>query len=116
MYNPATVEKVSNATSMRYYTQLVFVKPGQEERFHEFEDHVLPLLDLYGGRLLLRWRRTEGCVIGSDAGEDPYEVHLVTFPTRTDFEAYSNDDARRSYLYLKDASVERVILVEGARI
>jgi hypothetical protein len=24
---------------MRYYTQLVFVRPGREEAFQEFEDH-----------------------------------------------------------------------------
>ena len=26
---------------MCYYTQLVFVRPGREEAFHEFENHVL---------------------------------------------------------------------------
>ena len=97
---------------MRYYTQLVYVTPGQEARFHEFENHVLPLMARYGGRLLLRWRRTEGCVIASDLG-DPYEVHLVAFPSEADFERYLNDDIRRSFAHLKDASVDRVMLVEG---
>lgn len=39
---------------MRYYTQLIFIKPGSEAMFHEFEDAVLPLLARHGGRLLFR--------------------------------------------------------------
>ena len=97
---------------MRYYTQLVFVRPGREEAFHEFEDHVLPLLAKYGGQLLLRWRYTPGVAIDTVVGH-PYEIHLVTFPTADDFRRYANDDTRSSYLHLKSSAVERVMLIEG---
>jgi len=97
---------------MRYYTQLVFVRPGKEEAFHEFEDHVLPLLAMYGGQLLLRWRYTPGVVIDTTVG-DPYEVHLVAFPTADDFRRYASDNTRTTYLHLKDTAVERVMLIEG---
>ena len=100
------------AELMRYYTQLVFVRPGKEEAFHEFEDHVLPLLAMYGGQLLLRWRYTPGVVIDTTVG-DPYEVHLVAFPTADDFRRYASDDTRTTYLHLKDSAVERVMLIEG---
>ena len=97
---------------MRYYTQLVFLRPGKEAAFHEFEDHVLPLMAIYGGQLLLRWRHAPGVVIETAVG-DPYEVHLVAFPTAEDFRNYANDDARQSFLHLKDSAVERVLLIEG---
>ena len=43
-----------NQGLMIYLTQLVYVRPGEEETFREFEDAVLPLLAKYGGELLLR--------------------------------------------------------------
>ena len=100
---------------MLYYTQLIFLKPGRADVFHRFEDHVLPLLEQYNGRMLLRWRRTPDCVIESAVG-DPYEVHLVAFATAADFANYVNDGTRTSFLHLKDESVERVLLIEGAQI
>jgi len=100
---------------MLYYTQLVFLKQDQAEMFHEFEDRVLPLLAAYGGQLLLRWRRTHGTVVQTAVG-DPYEVHLIAFPTAEDFRNYVNDETRKSFLHLKDGSVERVLLIEGARL
>jgi hypothetical protein len=98
-----------------YYTQLIFVKPGQEAVFERFEDHVLPLLEKYNGRLLLRWRQTPEGVVGA-AFDAPYEVHVVSFATRDDFTAYAKDETRRSYLPLKNQSIERVLLIEGAEI
>ena len=44
---------------------------------------------------------------------DPYEVHVVAFPTADDFRRYANDETRTTYLHLKDSAVERVMLIEG---
>jgi len=41
---------------MIYYTQLIFIKPGQEKEFHSFEDNVLPLLNDHNGELVYRIR------------------------------------------------------------
>jgi hypothetical protein len=100
---------------MLYYTQVIFVKPGQEAVFEQFEAHVLPLLEQYRGELLLRWRQTADGVIHSSMGA-PYEVHLVTFPTVDDFKAYAQDRTRQSFLHLKDSSVEKVLLIEGRQL
>ncbi|WP_421829436.1 DUF1330 domain-containing protein [Larkinella sp.] len=97
---------------MLYYTQILFVKPGQETVFHAFEDHVLPLLDQYGGELLYRVRPPQSVVIATTLGL-PYELHLVTFPTKADFEAYRDDPQRQQYLALKNQSIDRVLLIEG---
>ena len=97
---------------MIYYTQIIFLKAGQEKLFHTFEDHVLPLLTRHNGLLLYRVRPTPDSVIATSWG-NPYEIHLVSFSARSDFEAYRDDKERLQYLPLKDQSVEKILLIEG---
>jgi hypothetical protein len=75
---------------MLYYTQLIFIKKGMEETFHTFEDHVLPLLERHNGKLLYRVRPAEKAVIETRL-DFPYELHLVCFQARNDFESYRDD-------------------------
>ena len=97
---------------MLYYTQLIFIKPGMDEQFNLFESYVLPLLEKYNGKLLYRVRPTDDCVIEISM-DKPYELHLVSFPTREDFEGYSKDNDRLQYMPLKEASIEKAMLIEG---
>ncbi|MBS1533159.1 MAG: DUF1330 domain-containing protein [Bacteroidetes bacterium] len=97
---------------MLYYTQLIFIKEGQEDKFNLFESHVLPLLERHNGTLLYRVRPTDDCVIETSM-DKPYEVHLVSFPAREDFEAYAKDNDRLKYMHLKEASIEKALLIEG---
>jgi hypothetical protein len=97
---------------MLYYTQIIFLKEGQEVPFNEFEDHVLPLLTRHHGELLYRVRPEKSCIIATNWGY-PYEIHLVSFRARADFESYRDDKERLQYLSLKDQSIEKVLLIEG---
>jgi len=97
---------------MIYYTQLIYIKKGAEDIFQRFEDHVLPLLNRHGGKLVYRVRPDAKDVITCE-GERPYEVHLVTFERRAGFEAYRDDPERMKYMQLKNESVARVLLIEG---
>ncbi len=97
---------------MLYYTQLIYVQAGQETVFHDFEAHVLPLLQRHGGQLLYRARPGRPDVIET-ALEYPYEIHLVSFPAREGFEAYRDDPERLQYVPLKDRSVRKALLIEG---
>jgi uncharacterized protein (DUF1330 family) len=97
---------------MVYYTQLIFVRSGEEQKFLMFEEHVLPLLAKYKGKLVLRLRPSHESVIETTVGR-PYEVHLVSFPTTEDFAAYARDEKRQKYVPLKDESVESAMLIEG---
>jgi hypothetical protein len=83
-----------------------------EEQFNLFESYVLPLLKKHNGILLYRVRPTGGSVI-EIAMDKPYELHLVSFPSREDFESYSRDDDRLKYMELKNASIEKAMLIEG---
>ena len=97
---------------MIYYTQIIFIKDGQEDAFHSFEDKVLPLLQRHNGELIYRVRPDESAVIASAFGH-PYEIHLVSFMDRKSFEDYRDDPERLQHMQLKNESVDRVILIEG---
>src|SRR5579863_6466194 len=97
---------------MLYYTQLIFIKEGQEDQFNLFESHVLPLLEKHNGTLLYRVRPTDDCVIASAMGR-PYELHLVSFRSVEDFVSYGKDPDRLRYIQLKEASIEKALLIEG---
>lgn len=56
------------------------------EPFDAYERQVLPLLGRHGGRLERRLRTADGRT----------EVHLLSFPSRTGFDAYRADPAREA--------------------
>jgi len=93
-------------------TQLIYVYPGKEQAFEEFEAIVLPLLPQYGGELLFRIR-PEAATFIAGSREMPYEIHLVSFDTKAGLAGYSNDELRQRFLHLKNESVRSSILVEG---
>lgn len=73
---------------------------------------MLPLLENHNGILLYRIRPDASAFIHS-AEQIPYEVQIVTFGRKKDFEGYKIDSRRLSYMEMKDRSVENVILIEG---
>jgi hypothetical protein len=93
-------------------TQLIYVHPGKEKEFEEFEAIVLPLLPRYSGELLLRLRPGAGSVIAG-AYEVPYEVHLVSFEDESGLAGYSSDEVRQRFLHLKQESVRSSLLFKG---
>jgi hypothetical protein len=100
---------------MLYFTQLIFIKANREQEFNLFESYVLPLLSRHNGTLIYRVRPTEGCVIESTI-EHPYEVHIITFPTKADFEAYRDDKDRLKHMHLKENAIEKALLIEGSLV
>ncbi|MDP9046732.1 MAG: DUF1330 domain-containing protein [Bacteroidota bacterium] len=100
---------------MIYYTQLIFIKPGREHEFHAFEENVLPLLKRHNGELVYRIRPDNRAFVESSR-ELPYEIHLVTFVSKGDFEDYKNDPQRLEFIEMKSRSVEKIILIEGSEL
>ncbi|PSL45403.1 hypothetical protein CLV51_104105 [Chitinophaga niastensis] len=97
---------------MIYLTQLIYIHEGQEHTFHQFEDVAIPLIEKYKGKLLLRLRPTKENFIAGELAL-PYEIHLVSFENETDFEAFKQDKVRQEFLHLKEASVSRIVLIQG---
>lgn len=100
---------------MIYFTQLIYIKPGEEKTFDEFESHAIPAIAKYNGKLLFRVRPAANAVIEA-ATEPPYEIHFVQFESERDFEAFKSDKDRTKYLHLKEKSVREVWLVKGERL
>jgi hypothetical protein len=62
----------------------LYIHPGREAEFAQFETAAESIMQRYGGRLERR--------IGFPPGtEQPHEVHLVTFPDQPAFEKYRAD-------------------------
>lgn len=96
---------------MIYITQLIYIVPGQEQVFDEFERMAIPIIDKYNGRLLLRTRPGEVVEANIDV---PYEIHLVQFDSESDFERFKRDESRKAFLHLKEQSVREMLLIKGA--
>ena len=101
---------------MIYLTQLIYLKPGQEEVFDQFEAVAIPLISKYNGRLLFRIRPSEESVIEGNLDEMPYEVHFVEFNSDTDFTAFMQDESRKHFLHLKEQSIRAGMLVKGEKL
>ena len=100
---------------MIYFTQLIYIKPGREQLFHQFEDLAIPLIARYNGELLLRLRPTGDQIIEKNMPV-PYEVHLVSFPTEKDFENFMNDPGRKRFLHLKEDPIQSSMLIKGVKL
>lgn len=100
---------------MFYITQLIFLKEGMEQLFHQFEDHAIPLMEKYGAKMIFRLRPKDDAFVEGGT-ERPYEIHFISFESELDFKNFMKDEERKRYVHLKDQSVRSVILVKGARI
>ncbi|WNJ19093.1 DUF1330 domain-containing protein [Pontibacter sp. G13] len=100
---------------MIYLTMAIFVQEGKEAIFHQFEDLALPLLADYNGKLIYRLRPNAESYIGGEP-EMPYELHVLSFESEADFAAFAQDERRKEFLHLKEASIRSSFLVKGALV
>lgn len=100
---------------MIYITQLIYVVPGKEIVFDQFEDVAIPIISKYNGRLLLRIRPEKASFI-THTMDKPYEIHLVQFDSQVDFEDFMKDEERRKFLHLKEQSIKASILIRGEKL
>jgi len=100
---------------MLFITQLIYIKEGQENVFHQFENIAIPIIAKYNGRLLLRVRPGDNAFI-EHCIDKPYEIHLVEFDSREDFENFMKDDERKQFLHLKEQSIKMSVLIEGTKL
>jgi hypothetical protein len=98
--------------SMLYITQLIYIKPGQEQVFDEFEAVAIPIIAKYNGRLLFRLRPSESDFIECNM-ERPYEIHLTEVASEQDLQNFLKDEERQRFLHLKEQSIKLAILYSG---
>lgn len=100
-------------TSKIYITLLVFIREGEADRFLQYEDRVLPLLSKYNGELLYRIRPQPSNFVHPTTDDQPFEIHVLTFPNPAAFEDYRQDKERLSYFPLFQKAVRQVILLQS---
>jgi hypothetical protein len=100
---------------MIYFTQLIYIKAGQEAVFDAFEAVAIPIISRYKGVLLLRVRPTEDSYIAHQI-EKPYEIHFGTFEGEEDFQDFMKDEERKSFLHLKEQAIKATVLVKGSKL
>jgi len=98
-----------------YITQLIYIIPGQETVFDQFEDIAIPIIAKYNGRLLFRVRPGDFSYIESHI-DKPYEIHLVEFNSQQDFENFKLDEERKKFLHLKEQSIKVSVLIQGTKV
>lgn len=101
---------------MIYLTVLLFIKTGKESVFEEYENTVLPILKEYNGIIIHRLRPNYENYIGNSTEEQPYEIHLISFPSNNDFKAYLQDSKRLSFNSLKDDSLKYSYIYKGEKL
>ena len=79
---------------------LLWARAGAEPGLIEYEDAVLQLVPVHGGRLRERVR-TDG------ADGAPLEIHVLEFPSEDALDAYMQDPQRLAMADARDRSIER---------
>jgi uncharacterized protein (DUF1330 family) len=80
---------------------LLWARDGREAELVAYEDRVLQLVPDHGGRLIARAR-------SSSAGADqPFEVHLLEFPSYEALDTYMNDDRRIALQGAREQAIAR---------
>lgn len=74
--------------------------------FRAYEDAVLPLLPEFNGRLERRLRNPEGTI----------EMHIISFASDADFQAYRNDPRRKVQAWLLEKSSAKLELLPMANV
>lgn len=108
------INLINQPVPMLYFTQLIYLKPGQEEVFDQFEAVAIPLIPKYRGQLLFRLRPSESDFISAEV-EKPYEIHFGCFDGEEDFLEFAKDEERKKFLHLKEQSIRATVLITGAK-
>ena len=99
---------------MVFITNLIYINPGQEQVFDEFEKIAIPIMLKYKGKMLARIRPGQDTFIEQSI-ESPYEIHLGEFESEEYFHAFLQDEERKKFLHMKDQAIRSTILVKGER-
>jgi antibiotic biosynthesis monooxygenase (ABM) superfamily enzyme len=85
--------EVNMATPPFYILVRIWIHRGRETEFEAYERKVSRIMARYGG-VIERAIRTVRAA--DDRSDEPFEVHLLKFPSRDLYDAYRDDAERHS--------------------
>jgi uncharacterized protein (DUF1330 family) len=87
----------------------LFVHPGHEKEFEQFETAAESIMHRHGGRLERR------IAVASRANPDqPHEVHIVTFPDEASFARYRADADLQTLAELRTRAIRQTTIWMGS--
>jgi uncharacterized protein (DUF1330 family) len=87
----------------------LFIHPGREGEFRQFETEAARIMQKYGGRIERVIRPTAS--FSSDS--PPHEIHIVSFPNVERFDAYRRDADLVTLAPLRQAAITRTEIIIG---
>ena len=87
--------------------------PGRAAALADYEGRALAILGDHGGRLEVAIRPTAAL---AGEGELPDEVHVVSFPSLTQLQAYRKDPRLVALASERDAAIAKTTLLVGHRV
>lgn len=90
------------ANSPLYILVRLWVRSGHEAEFEAYERKVSRIMARYGGAIERAIRTARASDDGSD---EPFEVHVLTFPNSDLYDAYRDDAERRSLSVERDSVI-----------
>jgi hypothetical protein len=88
---------------------LLWAHPGHEQELIHYEDTVLALIPLHGGRVLSRVRR-------ADSSDGPFETQVIEMPSDEAIAAYMIDPVRVALADTHARAIARTDVVRGDRV
>src|SRR5271169_3838780 len=82
----------------------LFIHPGREAEFEQFETAAESIMQRYGGHL----ERRIGFPSSTDS-DQPHEVHIVTFPDQESFAGYRADADLQARAELRTRAIRQTI-------
>jgi antibiotic biosynthesis monooxygenase (ABM) superfamily enzyme len=96
------------ATASVTLVAALYLHPGREREFEEFETAAAEIMRRYGGAIERRIR------IAAAADQDrPYEVHIVAFPDDRSFQQYRADPDLQALAGLRATAIRETVVWSG---
>src|ERR1700688_401171 len=86
----------------------LFIHPGREAEFEQFETAAESIMQRQGGRL----ERRIGFAASADHNQ-PHEVHIVTFPDQQAFDRYRSDPELQALADLRARAIRQTTVWIG---
>ena len=93
-----------------YILVRVWIRSGLETEFEAYERKVSRIMARYGG-VIERTIRTSRA--SDDVSDQPFEIHVLKFPSRDLYDAYRDDAERRSLSGQRDSIITNTDTVVG---
>ena len=99
------------ATAPLYILVRLWIHKGREAEFEAYERKVSRIMGRYGGAIerAIRTSRTS-----DDGPDEPFEVHVLKFPSRDRYDAYLDDAERRSLSGERAGTIAKADVLVGA--